>query len=108
MTIKNQEIVNRWNSVMNSIGCEHVTIGDDLSELENHKEYYDIVEGITVDWMLSEASYWLSCYHESGNVRCDDRFIDEDNYKIWLSESGKLKRLVARLEKMEDATIVEW
>jgi hypothetical protein len=93
---------------MNSIGCEHVTIGDDLSELENHKEYYDIVEGITVDWMLSEASYWLSCYHESGNVRCDDRFIDEDNYKIWLSESGKLKRLVARLEKMEDATIVEW
>ena len=58
--------------------------------------------------MYSEASYWLSCYYESGNVRCDDRFIDEDNYKIWVSETGRLKRLIARLCKMEDEIIVNW
>ena len=105
MTIKNQKIVNRWNSVMNDIGCEHVTIATRLSELEQHKQYYGIEDGISVDWMFSEASYWLSCYYEAGNVRCDDKEYD---YKTWLSESGKLKRLIARLEKMEDGMIVEW
>lgn len=108
MNINNQKIVNRWDSVMNSIGCEYLMICDRLSELEHHKEYYGVEDGISVGWMFSEASYWLSCYYESGNVRCDDRFIDEDNYKIWLSETGKLKRLIARLEKMEDSIVVEW
>lgn len=108
MTINNRKIVNRWNSVMNSIGCEHLTIGESLSELECRKTYYDIEDGISVGWMFSQASYWLSCYHESGNVRCNDRFIDEYNYKIWMSETGKLKRLIARLEEMEDCLVVEW
>jgi len=108
MKINNQKIVNRWNSVMNSIGCEYLTIGTTLSELEYHKEYCDILDGISIDWMWEEAKYWLSCYYESGNIRCDDRFIDEDNYKIWVSETGMLKRLIARLEKMEDSIIVEW
>lgn len=102
MTIHNQKIVNRWNSVMNDICCEHVTIDTRLSELGTHKTYYDVEEGISVGWMINEAEYWLSCYYESGNVRCDDRFIDEDNYKIWVSETGRLKRLIARLEEMYD------
>lgn len=105
MTIKNQKIVNRWNSVMNDIGCEYLTINTSLSELEYHKKYYDIEEGISVGWMFSEASYWLSCYYESGNVRCDDKEYD---MKTWLSETGKLKRLIARLENMEDEMIVKW
>lgn len=100
MKIYNEKVVKRWNSVMYSIGCEHITIGTDLSELEYHKEYYAIPNGISVEWMLDEAKYWLSCYYESGNVRCDDRFIDADNYKIWVSETGKLKRLIAFLGKM--------
>ena len=108
MTIKNQKIVNRWNKVMYNIGCEYLTIGERFSELEEKNEYYGVEGGISVKWMLKEAKYWLSCYYESGNVRCDDRFIDEDNYKIWLSESGMLKRLIARLEKMENGIIVEW
>lgn len=108
MKINNQKIVNRWNSVMNSIGCEYLTIDERLSELEFNKEYYDVKDGISIGWMLKEAKYWLSCYFEGGNVRCDDRFIDEDNYKIWVSETGKLKRLIARLEEMEDAIIAEW
>ena len=108
MKINNQKIIDRWNSVMYSIGCEHISIDDRLSELEYHKTYYNIEDGISVSWMLKQAKYWLSCYYESGNVRCDDRFLDEDNYKIWLSETGKLKRLITRLEKTEDSMIVEW
>lgn len=108
MTINNKKIVNRWNSVMNDIGCEHVTICTRLSELEDKKEYYDVVNGISVDWMLTEAKYWLSCYYEEGNVRCDDRHYDAESYKMWVSETGKLKRLIARLKEMDDEMIVEW
>lgn len=111
MTINNQKIVNRWNSVMYDIGCEHLTINTSLSELETHKKYYDVEDGILLSWMITEAAYWLSCYYESGNVRCDDRFIDEDNYKMWLSESGKLKRLHAMMEKelvKGNIYVVEW
>lgn len=108
MTITNEKIVKRWDSVMNDIGCEHVTINTRLSELEHHKTYYGIENGITIDWMLEEAKYWLSCYYESGNVRCDDRFIDKDCYKMWVSETGRLKRLIDKLKSMEDETIVEW
>lgn len=109
MQIYNQKIVNRWNSVMNSIGCEYLTIDGILSELEHHKKYYGVEDGISIGWMLKEAKYWLSCYYEDGNVRCDDRFIDKENYKIWVSETGMLKRLIARLDGMENSWMVaEW
>ena len=108
MEIRNQRVVNRWNKVMNDICCEHITINTRLSELENNKQYYDIENGIDVKWLLDESKYWLSCYYESGNVRCDDRFYGEEEYKSWLSESGKLKRLIATLEKMENDIIVKW
>lgn len=108
MTINDQKIVSRWNSVMCFIGCEHVTIGTRLSELEEHKEYYEVVDGISVEWMLKEARYWLSCYYEAGNVRCDDRLYDKECYKIWVSETGKLKRLIERLKKMEEIIVVNW
>ena len=109
MKINSPQIIKRWNSVMYDIGCEHVTIDTRLSELETHKEYYSILDGISIGWMLEEAKYWLSCYYEEGNVRCDDRFYDEDCYKIWLSETGKLKRLIAYLDKMEKSwKIVKW
>lgn len=108
MKINNQKIVNRWNNVVNDIGCEYLTIGGSCSELEHQKKYYDVEDGITVFWMLCEASYWLSCYYESGNVRCDDRFLGREEYKTWVSETGKLKRLISVLEKMEDSLIVEW
>lgn len=108
MKINNEKIVNRWDNVMNFINCEYMTINTRLSELETHKEYYGIENGITINWMIKEAKNWLSCYYEAGNVRCDDRFYDRDCYKMWLSETGKLKRLIAKLEGMEDAVIVEW
>lgn len=108
MTIKNQKLVDRWNSVMNDIGCEHITINTRLSELEYHKKYYGIENGISINWMIKEAGYWLSCYYESGNVRCDDKYYDEDSYKMWLSETGKLKRLIAKLKQVKEEVIVTW
>lgn len=105
MIINNEKIVKRWNSVMNSIGCEHVTINTNLSELESHKDYYGTANGISLDWMIKEAKYWLSCYYEGGNVRCDDKYED---YKTWVSETGMLKRLINTLKKIENGMIVVW
>ena len=93
---------------MNDICCEHITINTRLPELESNKQYYNTENGIDIKWLLNESKYWLSCYYESGNVRCDDRFYGEEEYKSWLSESGKLKRLIATLEKMENCIIVKW
>lgn len=38
MIILDKKIVDRWNNIMNSIGCEHVTINTRLSELERNLE----------------------------------------------------------------------
>lgn len=108
MKINNQKIVDRWNIVMGDVCVEHITINTELSELEERKEYYDVESGVSVTWMLKEAKYWLSCYYEEGNVRCDDRFLGEEEYAMWKSETGKLKRLITRLEAMEDCLVVEW
>lgn len=108
MKINNEKLVKRWNNVMNDIGCEYLTIGESLSELDCHRTYYGVEKGISVEWMLKKAKYWLSCYFEDGNVRCDDRKLGEEEYKVWLSESGKLKRLVERLKKESNAMVVEW
>ena len=106
MKVNNAQIVTRWDSVMNCIGCEHLTISGSLSEIASDKKYYCVENGITVDWLKNEAKYWLSCYYEEGNVRCDDK---QEDYSTWLSETGKLKRLISRLETLEsDTIIVEW
>lgn len=108
MKINNQKLVNRWNNLMNDISCEYLTIGTTLSEIETKKQYYGTENGITTEWMLKETKYLLSCYYETGHCRCDDRFEGETEYKVWLSETGKLKRLIAALEKMENTLVVEW
>ena len=109
MKINDAKIVKRWDSVMLNIGVEHITINTKLSDLQSEKAYYSIEGGISVDWMLSEAEYWLSCYYEGGHCRCDDRFGDAEAYKMWVSETGKLKRLIARLQKLDrDFMVVKW
>lgn len=110
MKIMDAILVRRWNSVMNSICLEHLTIGETLSELENDKHYYDIEDGITIGWMLKEAEYHLSCYYESGHLRCDMKHDKEEGgYNLWLSETKKLQRLISRLKQREnDFVVVEW
>lgn len=105
MKINNQKIVNRWNKIMNAICCEHVMIP---GELEREQKYYDVENGISIAWMIEEAEYWLSCYYEDGHCRCDDRFIDENCYKEWVSETGMLKRLITFLKKQNPQVVVEW
>ena len=106
MKINNERIAKRWNDVMMNICVEYNTINTMYSELETHKGYYGTEEGITVDWMIGEAEYWLSCYYEGGNCRCDDRFEGEDEYKTWVSETGKLKRLIALLKSFDRDLVV--
>ena len=108
MKVNNTKLANRWNDLTNDIGLEHLGIGTNLSELETNKQYYGVENGITTEWLLKEAKYWLSCYYETGHCRCDDRFEGETEYKVWVSETGRLKRLIATLEKMENILIVEW
>ena len=107
MKIYQSVLVRRWDSVMNRIGCEHLTITGELSELKEHRVYHELENGrITADWMLQEAQYWLSCYYEKGNVRCDSRFESEEDYQIWASEVGALKRLIRRLKKVDGDTVM--
>lgn len=108
MVINNQTLVKRWNNLMNDLCLEYLTIGTTLSEIESDKKYYGTENGITVSWMLKEAKYWLSCYYETGHCRCDDRYLGKEEYKEWVSETGRLKRLISSLEKMEDDLVVKW
>lgn len=74
-----ESIVNRWNIVMMGIGTEHATINTGFSEIENDIPYYS-------DKMI--------------NIK---RLIDEaeDEYRILISETGKLKRLISYLKKYD-------
>lgn len=84
-----EKTIKRYNSLMEDIGCEHKTINGRFSEE---------TDGWNIRDMVAEADYWLSCYYESGNIRCDDRFDSKEEYKIWLSETGKLKRFIKAYE----------
>ena len=115
MKVLNPKIVKRWNGIMYDIGLEHEELptfpGEELfhSEIIREKRYYNVLDGVTYGWMKREAEYWLSCYYERGHCRCDDRFIDEYEYKIWVSETGKLKRFIKALEKFDLAEyVIDW
>lgn len=89
-------VISRWNSVMYDLCLEHVTINTRYSEVWQGMVTIPIIE------LYNEAEYWLSCYYEAGNCRCDDRFLGKEEYKIWLSEVGKLKRLIGYLSLFVD------
>lgn len=101
MNIKKEynKIVKRWNKIMLDLCLEHITINTNLSELESDKAYYRIQNGIDIEWLIKEASYWLSCYYEIGNIRNDTKIED---YNLWKSETEKLKRLIAFLKKHDN------
>lgn len=80
-----ERAISRYNDIMWNCGYEHSTINTKLSENTENWNLRD---------MIAEADYLLSCYYETGNVRCDDRFLGEEEYKIWRSETGMLKRFI--------------
>ena len=113
--VTNPKIVKRWNELMWTMGLEHEELptspNDDLqfSEAAIERKYYGIEDGVTYGYFINELEYWLSCYYEEGHCRCDDRFLSKEDYKIWVSETGKLKRFIKALEKYDpDEIVIIW
>ena len=79
----------RYNDIMYDLGYEHSTIGTRFSENTENWNLRD---------MVAEADYLLSCYFESGHCRYEDRLVDKEHYKMWLSETGRLKRFIKAYE----------
>jgi len=97
-------IVKRFNKTMEAIGCDHLMV-EKGGEIFENPRYYGVEAGrVTVEWMKKEAKYWLSCYYEDGNCRADDRHDSREAYKTWVSETGRLKRLIKALEMYDGAT----
>lgn len=71
---------------MNEICCEHLTIGEDLSE---NTENWNIRD------MVAECDYQLGVYMDDSTSPGQMRYSnDMDERKMWLSETGKLKRFI--------------
>ena len=113
--VTDPKIVKRWNDLMWTLGLEHeelpTSADDDLiySEAARERKYYGIEDGVTYGYFKDELEYWLSCYYEEGHCRCDDRFLSKEDYKVWVSETGKLKRFIKALEKYDpDEMVIIW
>lgn len=75
--------IQRYNNIMMAVCYEHSTIGTDFSE---NTENWNIRD------MVSECAYVLSTYYEEGHANEELRHTEDR--KIWLSETGKLKRFI--------------
>ena len=84
-----ESAIKRYNGIMMDCGYEHRTIGTNFSEDTENWNLRD---------MVAEADYLLSCYFESGHCRYEDRLLSKEDYKIWRSESGMLKRFIKAYE----------
>lgn len=108
MKIHSKKTVNQWNDLMCDLGLEYLMITD-TSELVTNKEYYNITENISAEWMIEELNYWLSCYYEEGNCRCDDRLLGKEEYNTWKYETQSIKKLITFLKRLsDDYIVVEW
>ena len=93
------EAIKWYNRIMNSIGYEHKTIGEPLSEDTENWNLRD---------MVAEADYILSCYFENGHILGDMRYGDEDERRIWRNETARLKRFIEVYSKyIEGMTCTE-
>lgn len=79
----------KYNEIMCILGYEHCTIGDVLSEGTENWNLRD---------MVAECDYILSTYYESGHANCDMRYESPECRKMWISETGRLKRFIAHWE----------
>lgn len=65
---------------------------DDRDSIEDYNNYK------TNDDILNEANYILSTYYELGHT--NNEILKEESPKKWRSDVAKLKRFIARLEKV--------
>lgn len=83
-----ESAIKKYNSIMESIGYEHLTIGTIFSE---NTEKWNLRD------MVAECDYVLSCYYEEGHCNAEMKNSeDERERKMWKSETGKLKRFIER------------
>jgi hypothetical protein len=85
-TLNLASAIKRYNGIMGELGYEHNQIGTRFS-------------GNTENWnlrdMVAECDYTLSCYYEEGHSNGEMRYSeDEEERKMWKSETGKLERFV--------------
>lgn len=80
-----EKIRERYKKLMREISLEYLA---------------DEADGLTVDKMVKECEYWLSCYYENGNSLADMRYDEDPRVrKIWRSETEKLKRFINRFKE---------
>jgi two-component sensor histidine kinase len=84
--MKNENIVKAYNKLMNSLCLEHLTIDT---------VYSQGTENWGVQEMLEELRYQLGRYYEWGTSQGELR---EDDPQAWRNETGKIKRMIKRLE----------
>lgn len=88
-----KKAVERYNDIMGHIGYEHNQIGTCFSENTENWNLRD---------MVAECDYTLSTYYEYGHCNEDLRHGDEDEKKMWKSETGRLKRFINTYSKFID------
>ena len=79
----------RYNDIMYLLCYEHNTIGTNFSENTENWNLRD---------MVAECDYVLSTYFESGHINHDVKYESPEGYKMWVSETGKLKRFINAYE----------
>lgn len=93
-----EKAIQRYNDIMESIGYEHNTIGTRFSE---DTENWNIRD------MVAECDYALSTYYEEGHANEELRHLGDEDKKMWLSETGRLKRFIKTYEPFIDDVICE-
>ena len=97
MNTTDAKAVKRYNSIMNSIAREYLTIGTKLSE--NTK-------GWNLRDMVAECDAQLKSYYEGGTSNSDLKYEDP---QAWRSETGKLKRFIDHYkDQIEGIVCTDW
>ena len=91
MTKDFEKAKRRYNKMMNSLGLEHLTIGEELSE---ETENWNIRD------MVSEAQYQLDLYYDPETASGMMLYEDEECKKGWRSETGQLSRYINAWEEV--------
>lgn len=81
--------IKKYNAIMMRIGYEHNSIGTEFSEGTDNWNLRD---------MVAEMAYTLSTYYEEGHANHDMQYDGSDWKKMWVSETGKIKRFIKRYE----------
>ena len=85
------EAVKRYNDIMFDLGREYNTIGTNYTEDPEHRNKWNLRD------LVSEMQYTLDVHLDPGcTPYIDAHSGDKDDYKVWASETGKMKRFIKK------------